>query len=765
MFDLNDKTRTRVIPAGDPDERYGDLTAGAGDDSGVDPLDSEDMVHLHSRLMNYYTEELDRQEDNRAQMALDHDFYDGLQWTAEDAQALRERGQAPMVLNVISQSINWVLGSEKRGRTDWKVLPRRKEDGKPAERKTQLLKYLNDANDTTFHVSRAFEDAVIAGLGWMEDGVQEESDAEPIYSRYEDWRNMLWDSAATELDLSDARYISRSKWIDLDVITRLFPNRAGMLQASAGDMMRAGGNYATGDEPMDDIETDRAWSGGFGSTGTGRQRVRVIEFWFMLPTNVARLKGGTFSGDIFDASDSRHQRSLAEEGASTTDRTSMRMHCAVMTSAGLLWFGESPYRHNRYPFTPVWGYRYGRNKLPYGIVRGLRDLQEDINKRWSKALYILSSNKTIMDEGAVSNMQEFLDEVSRPNGVIQKKKGYDLTINADRELGPEHLQLMQTGIAMVQQVSGVTDELMGRSTNAKSGVAIQARQNQGQLSTSKLFDNLRYSKKQQGEKQLSLIEQFMTEQKQFRITNMRGTPEYVTVNDGLPENDIAHTKADFVIGEADWRATMRQAATDQLVDMLSKMPPQVAMVLLDLLVESMDIENRDEIVRRIRQINGQRDPDQTEPTPEDIARQQQEQQQAQLQQQQIMLQMRELASKAGKNEAEAQRIQALADQVRAMTVNTNVNSESVAITAAQSALMMGVPQVADVLLREAGWVPAPEQQANREMADAVAAVQARQQQDDQQQGQPNQPPQGQPAPQQPQQPAAPAQQPNEGVPA
>jgi len=47
----------------------------------------------------------------------------------------------------------------------------------------------------------------------------------------------------------------------------------------------------------------------------------------------------------------------------------------VFTVAGLLWLGPSPYRHNRYPFTPIWGNRRGRDGLPYGLIRGLRDIK------------------------------------------------------------------------------------------------------------------------------------------------------------------------------------------------------------------------------------------------------------------------------------------------------------------------------------------------------------------------------------------------------
>ena len=195
--------------------------------------------------------------------------------------------------------------------------------------------------------------------------------------------------------------------------------------------------------------------------------------------------------------------------ATVVRKVRKRMFAAIMTEAGLVHISRSPYRHNRYPFTPLWCYRRDRDGMPYGVVRKLRGPQMDINKRASKALYILSSNKTIMDEGAVTDLNEFAEEVSRPDGIIVKKPGKHLEINADRELAAGHLTMMERSIMMIQQVGGVTDENMGRTTNATSGKAIERRQDQGALASATIFDNLRYSRQIHGEKKLSLMEQFM----------------------------------------------------------------------------------------------------------------------------------------------------------------------------------------------------------------------------------------------------------------
>lgn len=703
MFDLQDQTLTKVDRLSTPVDRIPDQGSGVEPPPPpANPLDSHDSIELHSRLLSYYRQELDRQSENRFQMAVDEDYYDNIQWSEEEAAQLKERGQAPIVYNVVAQTINWVIGSEKRGRTDFKILPREKEDSRPAELKTKLLKYLSDVNRLPFARSRAFEDAIKVGIGWLEDGAQDEDDGEPIYSRYESWRNILFDSASTELDMSDARYVFRTKWVDEDVAKALYPGREAHIEDSVVDASMYGSfDMVDGDVPMDFMEFDRTnYSVARTLVTHKRRRVRLIECEYRVPQKVDRLKGGTFKGEIYDPNDPRHTEAVQMGYSVVVSKVMMRVRVAHMTVKHLLWEGASPYRHNRFRFTPIWCYRRGRDNLPYGMIRSIRDIQDDVNKRASKALHILSSNKVVMDEGALPDgvtLDEFAEEVARPDAIIVKRQGKELVLNAERDLAAPHLELMSRGINMIQQVGGVTDELLGRTTNAVSGVAVQKRQEQGSLATNKPFDNLRLAVQMQGELQLSLLEQFCSQEKSFRVTNERGAPEYLKMNDGLPENDITRTKADFIVSEADWRATMRQAAAEQLMEMIGKMPPEIGLMLLDLAVEAMDLPNREEIAKRIRASTGMKDPDQTEPTPEDIAQQQ--------------AQAEKAAAEKAMFDAELANKQADADLKRAkvareqgLAIVDRVTATGEAMVSAQAVIAMPtIAKVADGILQEAGW--------------------------------------------------------------
>ena len=657
-------------------------------------LDTPEMVDRHKILLGHYISEMDRQADNRGEMAKDEDLYDNKQWDEIDAALLRSRGQVPLSFNVTATAINWLLGTERRGRTDYRVLPRRKDGAKASERKTDLLKYLSDVNRSEFQWSIAFAESAKAGLSFMESGVQGETDGEPIYDRHESWRNIVWDSASRELDMTDARYMFRPLWTDLDIAEAMFPERKRQLWRAAS----AGLDHAfflddLGDEPMDAREHDiqraggGAWSlrvqEGFGV----RRRVRLIEAWYQVPVTEKRMDGGQFRGELFDPDSRGHIAEINSGRATIREAVTFRIHVMILCDGGVLWASKSPYRHNRYPFTPIWCYRDSRTGLPYGVIRGMRDIQHDINKRASKALHILNTSKIIADDDAVDDWEELEEEAARPDAIHRVKKGARFEIHDQRALADAQMEIMSRNIQMIQQITGITDESLGRTTNAVSGKAIIARQEQGSLATAPIFDNLRLARQVHGEKVVSLCEQYMTQATEFRIVNPHGNATHISINtlNAIDEqtgqavdDDITAWKADFVISEDDWNSTIRQTQADQFMELLQNLAPaspEIVIKLLDLAVDLMDTPKKDEVVNRIREINGQKDPDadpNAPPTDEEIAK-------AQVMQKQVEYAMRREDAEIAKIEADAEqkRAQSQRSTVEALRILTDIEASEV----------------------------------------------------------------------------------------
>jgi len=684
MLDMLEQSTVRLPKASG--DTYFDEMDGARDSFGknydgnaINALDGAAAHKEHSKLLSWYLLERDKQSANRHEMALDQDFYDNLQWDPEDAATLKDRGQMPLVYNEVAPMVDWVIGTERRSRVDWKVFPRTEDDVAMADTKTKVLKYVSDINRVAFTRSRAFADAVKVGVGWLDDGVRDDPTQDILFSKYEDWRNVLWDSASYDLDLVDARYIFRWRWVDEDVALMMFPERAAQIKVAihdVGNMERFYDDDALGnqDTNLDAVRSGRLVSSGvYSMNDVRRNRVKLIECQYRKPTLVKIVANGPLKGQFVHDADVAMQQMLSAHGSSIMQRTMMRTHVAVFTEGDMISMGASIYRHNRYSLTPIWCYRRGKDRLPYGVIRRVRDIQQDLNKRASKALFLMNTNQIIADEGAVDDWNVLRDEVDRPDGMIVKKQGKSIEIRRDSDQAAGQINMMTLAQSTIQRASGISNENLGRQTNASSGTAIAARQMQGSVVTTEPFDNLRMAIQVQGEKQLSLTEQFYTEEKVVRLTGARGAIEWIKVNspevqaDGSTRylNDITASAADFVVSEQDYNGTLRQVMFEQLSAMSQRLPPEVALRFLRIAMEFSDLPNKDEIAEQIRQITGEQDPNK-EMTPEQAQQaeqqmQQQMQQQAEaldMQRQTAMLAMEEQRAKVALLNAQAEKVMA-----------------------------------------------------------------------------------------------------------
>ena len=670
---------TQQDPWGKP--MGGDYYSKAESEAPSDPMETEEARKELQQLLNWFYYERDRQAVNRMEMAMDNLFYDNEQWDVHDASILRERGQLPLVYNEIAPMVDWLIGTERRTRVDWKVLPRTEDDVDMADVKTKVMKYVSDINRVPFARSRAFADAVKVGVGWVDDGARDDPTEDVLYSRYEDWRNVLWDSNSYELDLSDARYIFRWRWVDEDVACAMFPDQKDKIHRAARDqkhgqiqnddlwylgenvMEPAGNLYPVGNTQ------GVGMIGSFGQAGilsdAKRHRVKLIECQYRKPTMAKIIRSGPMSGSIVSQGDAILLNSI--QGEEIIERMVMRVHVAVFTEGDLLSFGPSTYRHNRFSLTPVWCYRRGRDRLPYGVIRRVRDIQMDLNKRASKALFMMNTNQIIMEEGAVDDLAHVREEADMPDGVIVHKRGYAFDLRRDTDAAAGQVNMMTLAAQAIQKTTGINNENLGRQTNAVSGAAIEARQNQGSVSTTEPFDNLRLAVQVSGEKQLSLAEQFYTEEKAIRLSGAQGKLDWVRINTPEPQpdgsvryiNDITASQADFVVSEADYAGSLRQVMFDSLQQLVQKLPPEVGLKLFAMAMQFSDLPNHNDIAEAIRKMVGEPDPNK-EPTEEEL--QQMQEQQAmqaeamQMQREQAMLALEEQRAKVAKLQAETQAI-------------------------------------------------------------------------------------------------------------
>jgi hypothetical protein len=418
-------------------------------------------------------------------------------------------------------------------------------------------------------------------------------------------------------------------------------------------------------------------AGGRGNIDSeARRRVRLIECQFRMPASVQVVTSGPFKGSFVEPWDHALRAVVGAHGGSIVERVAMRMHVAVFTEGHLLALAPTPMRHNSFSLTPIWCYRRGRDRMPYGVVRRVRDLQMDLNKRASKALFLLSTNQIFAEKGAFDDINEAREEVNQPDGVVIYKAGKKFEVHRDSEMAAGQVQMMTLDGQAIQKSAGISDENLGRRTNAVSGRAIEARQLQGSVVTTQPFDNLRFAVQIHGEKLLSLLEQWYTEEKVIRLSGHKGRLDWVKVNqpevqpDGSVRylNDITASMADFVVAEQDYSGTLRQVMFESLNQLAGRLPPEVAIRIMTLAMEYSDLPNNDLVADELRKLTGERDPNKPL-TPEE---QQQVQQQMQAQAEALQMQqesarqaLAEQQAKVREINARAEKLEAEAEQLRA----------------------------------------------------------------------------------------------------
>jgi hypothetical protein len=173
----------------------------------------------------------------------------------------------------------------------------------------------------------------------------------------------------------------------------------------------------------------------------------------------------------------------------------------------------------------------------------------------------------------------------------------------------------------------------------------------------------------QGEKQLSLIEQWYTDAKVIRLTGAKNAIEWVKVNtpevqaDGSVRvlNDITASMADFVVSEQDYAGTLRQVMFENLNQLAARFPPEIGLRVMTIAMDFSDLPNKDEIANQFRKLTGERDPSKPPSAEEEAQGQAQAIQQAQaleLQRQMALAALDEQRAKVRETNAKAAKLEA-----------------------------------------------------------------------------------------------------------
>lgn len=671
--------------------------------------------------------EIANQPPWRAQADREADYADGNQLDTDLLNKMRQLGIPPAKENVITPAIAAVCGYEAKTRTDWRVTP----DGEPESKDiADALNYkLNQAerhSKADKALSQAFRPMVTTGVGWVEVARAPNSLEYPIKCRPVHRNEIWWDMRSAEMDLSDARWLRRRRWVDKAKAARLFPDHRELLMRSLSGWMTDEADALDGGVStrlMHAFEAERAWTSIEDAWyNTENRTVAIDELWYRRWEKrvMLKIKGGR--AVAFDERSASHQAAVMAGQAALKEEIIPTVRRAYWVGPHCLHDGESPYPHRHFPYVPLFGYREDMTGIPYGLVRDMLFPQDNLNSTISKLRWGMSSTRTERTKGAVAMSDEqFRRTINRVDADVvldplhMAQPGARFEVKRDFQLSEQQLKLMNDSRAAVQRVSGVTDAFLGQAGTATSGLQEQTQLEQSQVSLADLMDNFQEARTQVGELIMALLIEDMGKDPQQVVIegDVLNPPRTVNLNvvefdpaTGVSylSNDVQRARLMVALDEVPTSSGFRAQQLNALTESVKSAPPELQQVILPYMVHMMDLPKKEDIVQAVMQTQQQADPEQ-------IREQVKQELMHDLKERELAIREREIAAR--------ERL------MQAQTVQTGVQASYSAMQAgAQVAQMPMIAPIADVVMQGAGYqrpnpagqdpnFPTPEQAAAR----------------------------------------------------
>lgn len=462
------------------------------------------------------------------------DFYDLKQWTTEEQMTLRARGQAPVVFDYVKDQVNHLVGMALNHYGDPAAYPRTRGDDGAASAATDALRYISDYNDfkETCYTEVA-ENLIIEGYGACITEIEKDGDDVAIVTRNIPWDRFYFDPHSRRHDFSDAKFMGIVVWMDKADAKRLYKDKAEDI-----DMYLSGDSGAE-DETFEDrpkwIDRDRG-------------RVRVCQHYY--------VKDGQWYVCHFTGS----LQLVEPEPSPFTDED-----------------GE--------PICPIEAVSLyvNRDNERYGYVSGLLDPQTEINKRRSKALFMLSARQVIAEDGAVQDEYEAKQELKKADGYIKVNPNMRFEVSPNTDLASGQVQLYQDAVNKADSVRASL--MMADEVEGLSGKAVRQIQAGRSTQFGPLLMRLKNWRIRMYRQMWQRVRQFWTEEKWIRVTDDENNLQWVGLNKPLTYGEGLQRKAQ----EGDQRAAMAlqqmMATQDPRLNQVAMIENKVAEMDIDIIID------------------------------------------------------------------------------------------------------------------------------------------------------------------------------------
>lgn len=485
--------------------------------------------------------------------------------------------------NRIRRVRNMITGYQRQHRYSTIVTAEDDRSLETADQWSKLMIKENRRSNALPIISDAFEGAVTCGMNllaaWMdyrEDPVNGDIKVDNVsYNEY------LIDPFFKKLDLSDCRFLWTRKWLSKADIASVLPDQADQVNSMFSRGWRDGKfqflpesyNYA-----MQDL-------------------LSYDEFYY-LDYRKRKLLVDLNTGETLEwvhGSEGAKRFMAMHPSITEIEQTVPSVKLAILVNGVTMYHGRNPMGIDRYPFVPV--VAYYEPQIPYfpyrcqGVVRGLRDAQYLYNRRKIIELDILESqiNSGIIykEDSLINPKDAFLTGQGRALGLKKEADMGDVQVIPPPGIQGSMMQISEFLAREIQEISGVSEELLGSATDDKAGVLSMLRQGAALTTLQKLFDQLNFAQKQLGHIYLEMMQANYGPGKVKRLIGEEPTQEFYS---------RVWSKYDCVVEEGLNTSTQKQMQFAQLLELRSYEIP----VPMDVLIESSTLQDKKKLLEGIQ---------------------------------------------------------------------------------------------------------------------------------------------------------------------
>jgi len=461
----------------------------------------------------WYREARDFCDDWKNEAMLAYEMKCGRQWSQEELDFLqnREQPRPALTFNRISPVIESIRGYQINNRQEVKYVAREVMDRGVTDLANAALKWADEMSQANHQTTDAFTDMAICGMGWTEMSMDFTSNQNGnlVTATRISPLEMLWDSAATQYNLADARYIIRHKWLSKEEVLSRWPDYKGGLES-----------YNR--EPETLLEDDDDYAYGIQWRRHRGKEVMVVQCQYYELEDV-HLAMNPNTRDIFEVYADEDIKALNEMGIKMMKTKKKRFYQLFVAGGEMLEHTPAPHPE-QFTFHCMTGSRDENRNYWYGIVKMMIDPQKWSNKFLSDIQDYVASNRgggAFVEEDAFVDQRKAEEDWNDPTGLIRVTSGAlreGKIMPRTPSQYPQGLdRLLQFAINAIPDVTGVNLEMMGMVDRAQAGVLEYQRKQAGLTILAPYFNSLAMYLRSRGRCAFHFFRKFLADGRLIRI--------------------------------------------------------------------------------------------------------------------------------------------------------------------------------------------------------------------------------------------------------